>query len=199
MELRFFVAVLLGALLSGAGASPVAAQQAAPASIDIAVVDVQKILRESAASRMIRPQLAKLKKEFQAEFKKKEETLRAANEDLNRQRAILSPDAYEAQRKAFRERATAAQREVQTARRRFDGALATAMRKVHGSLLAITRKYAAERGIKLILPKSGVLLMVPRYDITAEILARLNKQLPTLKVELPPVSRAAPKGKDRKK
>jgi len=191
--LRFIGFALAGVLLGGFGALPAAAQKA-PSQVEIAVVDVQKILRESAASRTIRPQLDKLKTEYQAEFKKKEDSLRAANQDLVRQRAILSPEAYEAQRKAFRERATAAQREVQTARRRFDAALAAAMRKVHGSLLVITKKYAEERGIKLILPKSGVLMMSPNFDITEEILARLNKQLPSLKIELPPLPATAPNG-----
>lgn len=197
---RLFGIALAGALLVGGfGTQLAAAQVAPPPRIDIAVVDVQKILRESAASRTIRPQLEKLKKEYQAEFKQKEDALRAANQDLNRQRAILSPEAYEVQRKAFRERATAAQREVQTARRRFDGALAAAMRKVHGSLLTITKKYAEERGIKMILPKSSVLMMVPNFDITGEILARLNKKLPSLKIELPPVPNPAPRGTGNKK
>jgi len=192
---RLIHIAMLGALF-GVPVIPAAAQQAAPETLEIAVVDVQRILRDSAASRNIRPQLEKLKQDFQARFKKQEEVLRAANQDLNRQRAILSPEAYEAQRKAFRARASEAQREVQAARRQFDSALATAMRRVHTTLLGITQKYAQEKGIKLILPRSGVLLMKPSFDITAELLKRLDKQLPSLKVELPPASATAPKGKD---
>lgn len=197
MLIKLIRNALLGIWI-GIAAGPAVAQQAGSGSLDIAVVDVQRILRDSAASRNIRPQLEKLKEEFQARFKKQEDVLRAANQDLNRQRAILAPEAYEAQRKAFRERASEAQRQVQAARRQFDGALAIAMRKVHSTLLGITQEYAQEKGIKLILPKSGVLLMKPSFDITAELLKRLDKKLPTLKIELPPVSPAASKGKDGK-
>lgn len=199
MIVRLSGIALLAALIGFVAPAAAAEKKPGSMSIEIAVVDVQKILRESAASRTIRPQLAKLKKEYQARFKKKEEELRAANQDLNRQRAILSPEAYEAQRKAFRERATAAQREVQAAQRRLDGALATAMRKVHHTLQGITAAYAQEKGIMMILPKSGVLLMETRFDITEEILARLNKKLPSLTIELVPESPGNPGGKNGKK
>lgn len=207
--LRFSAIMLLGALLGIAApgttiAQKVSAQKSAEqktgvGTLEIAVVDVQKILRQATASKTIRPQLAKLKKQYRARFKKQEQELRAANQDLSRQRAILSPEAYEQQRKAFRKRASKVQREVQAARRRLDGALASAMRKVHRALRGITAKYARQEGIQLILPKSGVLLMETRFDITDEILQRLNKQLPTVKLELPPVAADGATGKNGKK
>ncbi len=202
--LRILAIMLMGAVSGGLVPGPAAAQQAdAPKtgaiSLEIAVVDVQKILREATASKTIRPQLAKLKQEYRARFKKQEQELRAASQDLSRQRAILSPEAYEQQRKAFRKRASKVQREVQAARRRLDGALASAMRKVHRALRGITAKYARQEGIQLILPKSGVLLMETRFDITDEILQRLNKQLPTVKLELPPVAADGATGKNGKK
>lgn len=198
--LRFFgVALCLGTLAGGLVPGPAVAQKAGAGTFEIAVVDVQKILREAAASRTIRPQLAKLKKEYRARFKKMEEVLRAANQDLNRQRAILSPEAYKVQRKAFRKRASETQREVQAAQRQLDGSLATAMRKIHRTLQRITAKFAEDKGIKLILPKSSVLLMETRFDITEEILKRLNEQLPSLTIKVPPAPAGGSKGKDGKK
>lgn len=202
--LRFSAIMLLGSLLviaapGTATAQKAGAQKTGASSLEIAVVDVQKVLREATASKTIRPQLEKLKKEYRARFKKQEQELRAANQDLSRQRAILSPEAYEEQRKAFRKRASKVQREIQAARRRLDRALATAMRKVHRTLRGITAKYARQEGIQLILPKSGVLLMETRFDITDEILKRLNKQLPTLTLELSPVAADGETGKNGKK
>ena len=52
--IRIFAIVLLGAVMGGIALAPLAAQQAGAVSLDIAVVDVQKILRQSAASRTIR-------------------------------------------------------------------------------------------------------------------------------------------------
>jgi len=199
MLLRLLAIMLLGAVVVVATPRTVTAQQTGALSLEIAVVDVQKILRQSLASRTIRPQLAKIRKKYRERFKKQEQELRAANQDLARQRTILSPEAYEAQRKAFRLRASNAQREVQAAQRRLDSVVATAMRKVHRTLQGVTAKYASEKNIKLILPKSGVLLMETRFDITAEILKRLNKKLPALTLQLSPPTAAGLKGKDGKK
>ena len=41
--------------------------------------------------------------------------------------------------------------------------------------------------------------METRFDITAEILKRLNKQLPSLTLELPPVASDGTTGKNGKK
>jgi len=196
--LRSLQILLIGAALGGPPATA-AEPKGAVGSPQIAIVDVQKILRESAASRSLRPQLIKLKEDYQARFKKTEEDLRAQNQDLNRQRAILSPEAYEAQRTAFRKRASVVQREVQAAQRQLDGALANAMGRVHDTFVRITEKYAREKGIRLILPRSGVIMMDTRYDITAAILKELNKQLPTLKIQLPPAGGTGADGKDGKK
>ncbi|MEE8333076.1 MAG: OmpH family outer membrane protein [Alphaproteobacteria bacterium] len=197
--LRLLAVMIFGNLLGVSTLASAAEPKVSATSLEIAVVDVQKILRESEASKTIRPQLAKLKKEYRARFKQQEQDLRAANQDLSRQRTILSPEAYDEQRKAFRKRASKVQREVQAAQRQLDGALATAMRKVHRALLGITAKYARKEGVMMILPKSGVLLMEPRFDITGEILKRLNKQLPTVTIELPSASADGAARKDGKK
>lgn len=198
---RGLAVVILCAIVPLSPALAAAATSKSSSKLDIAVVDVRRILRESLATRAIRPQMEKLKKDYQDRFRKQENELRAANQDLHRQRTILSPEAYEAQRKAFQRRATAVQREVQAAQQQLDRALARSMGKVHRALQLIVAKYAEEKRVKLILPKSGVLLMETRLDITDEILKRLNGKLPTVKVELPKMAGAAqdaPQAKGRK-
>ena len=55
----------------------------------------------------------------------------------------------------------------------------------------MTKEYAEEKGLKIILPKSGVLLMETRFDITQEILKRLNQRLPSVKVVMPAAAEKA--------
>jgi Skp family chaperone for outer membrane proteins len=80
---------LAAALLPLAARGPAGAQQA-PQTV-VAVVDVQKILEESKASKTVQAALDKQRTAFQNDISKQENTLRTADQDLSRQRATLSP------------------------------------------------------------------------------------------------------------
>ena len=183
-----FLVVLLcitrGALLPAAAAD--GKQPDVP--FKFAVINLQKILREAAATRTIRPQMEKLKQSYQKKFKRYETELRAANQDLQRQRTIISPEAYATRLKAFKERVNKVQREVQSVRRMLDRAGSDALGKVHRQFRQITIELAKERSIQLIVPRSGLIYVDPRYDISDEVLKRLNKELPSVTVVLPKIT-----------
>ena len=189
------VVVLIASMLS---ASPIAiAQDKASTSVRFAVINLQKILREAAATKTIRPQIAKLKKSYEGRFKKLGQELRANDQDLQKQRSILSPEAYASKRKAFKNRINSLQRDVQAVQRLLDRAGRNAMGKVHRAFDEVRREIAKEKSLQLILPRSGLLHVDPRYDITNEVLKRLNKKLPSVKVSMPTQKRSP--GKNKKK
>ena len=170
---------------SGFSTTAVAADARLPDTVKFAVVDMQKVLREAAATRAIRPQMDKLKETYQQKFKIYEETLKAENLDLQRQRAILAPEAYADQQKAFKKRVNERQREVQAVRRMLDQVSSAALSKVHRAFQEITMELAKERSLNLVMQKSGLLFVNPEYDLSADILKRLDKRLPRVAVELP--------------
>ena len=153
-------------------------------SSSIGVIDVQKVLRSSVAARSIRPQMEKLKADYQKRFKKSEAGLLKAKQDLERERAIL-PEGYAERRKAFERRVNDTQRQVQGVNRLLDGALANAMRKVHKTLRDITKELAQERSLQFVVPKRVLIFYEKRVDITQEVSRRLNKRLPRVKVVMP--------------
>jgi Skp family chaperone for outer membrane proteins len=187
-----FSAILLAMLAGFAIAGPASAQSAKSAASSggpverIGVVDVQKILRDSSATRAIRPQLDKMKNNYQAQFKKEEDELRAADQDLERQRAILSPEAFNEKRNEFQKRANELQRKVQEARQLLDESLGNAMGIVQDRLRDVLIQVRDEHKLQLILFRSAVIAMEPRFDITDEVLKRLNQKLPSVTVKLPP-------------
>ncbi len=173
-------AVLIAALIGGT--SPAGAQNS---SVSIAVVDVQSILRDSKASKSVRPQIEELRSTYQAAVRKREDELRGASENLQRQRAILSSDAFAKKRREYESKARAAQTEFQTRKRQLDGAYSIAMGKVQRSMLIAAAKVANERKLDLVLPKSIVILSAKDLDITKEVLERVDKTLPSVKVTMP--------------
>lgn len=179
-----FGLVLLVCVLA---AMPVTAQEKSrPTSmLAVAVIDVQRIIRESLATKSMRPQLKKLQSSYEKEFKRQEQELRKANRDLIGQRVILSPEAYAERRRELQKKATAVQRSVQEKKRIIDQAIGRTMGKLNRELYRITKEIAKEQSIGLVFVKSAVFLSTKPHDITAQALQRLNKRLPSVNVTVP--------------
>ena len=176
-------AILLGiaAAVLSIGASSFATAQDRPPSIGI--VDVQKILRDSQASRSLRPQIEKLRQNYQTSVRKRETELRKASQELQRQRAILSSQAFAKRRNDYEEMARKAQVDFQQRKRRIDNAYGAAMRVIQKSMVVAAAKTAEERNFDIVLPKSLVLLADQKLDITGEVLRRIDESLPSVKLE----------------
>ena len=167
-------------------AAPAMAQQKAPAStIKFAVVNFQKIFREADATRSIAPQIDKLKKSYEVQFKEFQKKLQTAERDLQNQRAILSPEAYAEKQNAFKNQVNGVQRNVQSVQRMVGRVEGEAYKKVRQEFHLITQEIAKERSLDLIFPRSGLIHVDSRYDISDEILTRLNKRLPSVTVKMP--------------
>ena len=154
-------------------------------SLSVAVIDVQRVLRKSTATKSILPQLEGIKRSYEKEIRQQEKELRAANQDLLRQRAILTPEAYNERRKKFERRAGDAQRNLQNTKRTLDQAVGRARNKVRRALMMIAQEIAKERSLNLVLPRSAILVMEMKLDITTEVIKRLDKRLPSVAIALP--------------
>jgi len=180
-------AALLAALLSiAAPGRPAVAQAAAgPSELPIAVVDVQGIMREAKGARSIHEQIEARRSTYQGEVSGEEKRLRQAEQDLAQQRAILAPDAYQQKVREFQSKVAEVQRQVQVRKRDLDEAFAKAMNEVRKALVSVVAEIAEQRGIKLVLFKSQIVIAEKSLDVSDETLQRLNERLPTVKVELP--------------
>lgn len=174
-------ALLVVALLL-LGAAGVSAQKMPAPSI--AVMDVQGIIRDSAAAKSVRPQARKLRSEFQKDVRRQQDELRKAEQALAQQRAILSPEAFAKKRRDFDTRARQAQRDVQARKRVLDSAFGAAMEEVRRTLIIVAQELAKEQKVNIVLPKSVVFLSIKSLDLSKQALQRLNKRLPSVKVVL---------------
>lgn len=151
----------------------------------MAIVDIQKIMRESAASVSIRDQIDQVRSGFQSDLDAKEERLRQTDEELKRQRAILAPEAFEEKRAAFEEEVLGVQREVQGRNSVIEQAIGGATAKIREKLIPILAKIMEERGATVLMDKSQVLVSDKDLEVTTTALNRLNKSLPEVTVEIP--------------
>ena len=151
----------------------------------VAVLDVQRILREAKAMKNIRDQVSQLRKTYQQEIETKQADLRKENEDLRRKRSILSSDAFDEERRKFDQKVAEVQRLVQSRNQQLDRANAEAVIEVQKVYNQIVLELANERSYGLIFRKSATIVVHPPIEVTPEVLARLDKRLPAVKVAPP--------------
>lgn len=170
------VATLLAAFLWMAIHSGLGAQE--PNSPVFAIIDIQRVLRESTAVKSLSRDIEERKGRYQGELRKKEETLRKADRELTRQRSILSAEAYAQKRGELERKVATHQRAARKRKRGLDQLFARGMSKVRSELAKIAKEIAEERGLDLILSKATVVIVKPEFEITKEAVNRLNTRLP---------------------
>ncbi len=193
--LAFFA---VGALLGGA----VLAQDKAEAAVDeaakdavampqplVAVIDFQRVVKESAAGRSIREEIDSRHAQFQIEIKKLQEGLDASRKELSSRPAGMSDAVYSEKRAEFRKRVNSLKTLIQDRKRKLDLMFNTGMREVDRALAGVLKELAKERGINLILNagrgRGLVLFAESGIVITDEALRRLDARLPTARLTKP--------------
>jgi outer membrane protein len=159
--------------------------QGAGGAVKVAVIDINSIIRDGFAFNAIREQIGKYRQVFQAEIQKEEEALRNANQELARQRTLLTVEAFAEKRRNFEKRVAGVQRLVQQRKKNLDRAQGEAMGKIQNSLNKIVTAFSTEQGISLILRKDQTILAGKALQITKVVLDRLNAAMPTIKVAAP--------------
>ncbi|MEZ5691849.1 MAG: OmpH family outer membrane protein [Rickettsiales bacterium] len=149
----------------------------------IAVVDIQRIMQSSTAAQDVRSQLEKKQKAFQDEITKKEKELKKEDEEIVKKKSVLSKKAFEEKVLAFRKKATATQKDVQSKKVLLDNAFQRALNDIQKNVTEIISDIAKEKGFYIALPTSQILYANTALDISDEVLKRLNKQLPKLTVK----------------
>lgn len=172
--------IALGTLALAALPRPIAAQPL-PATV-AAVVDHQRIMRDSKAAKSIQQQLEVRRKLYLDQLAKEEQRLAELGKELSRQRTVLAAEVFAQKRKEYEEAVQALQRASNERRRQLDEALGAANAQVRQALKEVVDELAETRGFNLVLPASALLLFSPKIDITDEVMARLDRKLPSVKL-----------------
>ena len=151
----------------------------------VAVVDVQRIMQESSASKGIQKAIESQRDSYQKEIQSLEGKLQNAENELRKQQTVLAPDAFAAKRRDFEKQVADVQRTVQARKRTLDTAFNDAMTNVQKTMLEIVQDIADERGANVVIPRNLLVLFASNLDVTEPVLERLNKQLPTVAVTIP--------------
>ena len=174
----------------GPAASPA---PAASAGLSILVVDVQSLLQNSKSAKMVRQQIEQKRGEYTKEISHQEEVLRQERDTLQRQQASLSAEALNQKAKDFQQKVNELDRTVQAKRQALEKSNAEALEKIQEAMLKIITGISKDRKANLVFQRSELVLFDQGFDVTDEVLQKLDEQLPTLTVNfVAPVVSPAP-------
>lgn len=176
-----FLAIVAMAVCFACASVPVSAQ----ALSGVATIDFQRIQRDSSAGKSIKAQLDKQAAAHQQEIAKQENELRNAEQELNRQRTLISPEAFNERRRQYEQKFANLQRDVQNRKRDMNNSVVAAERVMEQSLQTVVEQLVTERKLSLVLRKELTVYTAPEFEITDEVMKRLNAKLPSVKVTTP--------------
>ena len=175
------IVFITGAVLAG----PAQAQDVEkPPVPSIAIVDVEKILRESLAVKSARKQIDEIAGDLQQQIASEEEKLRSEEQQLQQQRAILTPEVYTERRQGLQERAAALQQRARSMRQTLDRGMAQTMQRIQLVLFEEVGKLSEEIGVNLVLPRTQIVVAFDSFDISEQALKRLNERLSEVEMSL---------------
>jgi len=162
--------------------APAAVPSPGTTGLSILVVDVQSLLQNSKSAKMVRQQIEQKRAEYAKDISKQEETLRQERDTLQRQQSSLSAEALNQKGREFQQKVNELDKNVQGKRQALERSNVEALEKIQEAMLKIITDIAKERKANLVFQRSELVLFDQGFDVTDEVLQKLDEQLPTLTV-----------------
>ena len=151
-------------------------------SVSIAVLDAERIFKESKVFGHIQSQLEERAGNLQAENTTKQEDLQARHQDLESKKNALSQAAYESKMQALKDEFEGVNRETYKEKLILDRAYKKSLKDVDEQFTDIIQKYAQDKDIQIVLNKAQSIYADPTLDVTDEIKGMLDSKMPSYKI-----------------
>jgi outer membrane protein len=183
-------------LALGLAAGPAAAQApAAPATgSKIGVIEVQRIVQESAVGKESLARVQKLQQGKQEDLQKRQKELRDLEQKIQDQGKALSEDAMEKLQKEYQGKAVDLKRFQDDAQRELEEAQRKELGDLEKRIMPVITDVAKEQGYQLVFNKfnSGLLFADDKsVDLTDAVITKFNSQIAAPKAGAAPAKPAA--------
>lgn len=155
--------------------------------LKIGILDIDKVLHESLVGKFIQTQVDQKRAELQKEIEGHEANLR---EDEKQLRELQSkegtpPEELRKKQETFEGKVDGIQKSFGIKSKALEEVFSAARAEVIQTIMKLVSEIADERQITLVIPKNVVMFRDEAYEFTNELMTRLNKRLPTVKINLP--------------
>ena len=150
----------------------------------LAVVNMDKVLRDAKATERVRELLDDKREEFQNDFAMREAGLLQIEKDLQAKRTILSEEAYRAEVNQFQNEVASIQQEIQFKRQALDKAFQEAQDEIKSLAAEIVAEIAGLQKLDVVLNKNAALVFRQDLDITEFVILKLNERTKNARLEI---------------
>ncbi|MBC6443855.1 MAG: OmpH family outer membrane protein [Alphaproteobacteria bacterium GM202ARS2] len=150
----------------------------------VGVIDIQAILRDSKAAQSLREQVDKETRKYRDQWVKRRDKIKDMQQDLERQRGLLSQDAFDKKYREWEKEATAFNREVKGREDELTLASNEALALLNEDLLKIIQQLKLKSNVNLVVGRSQVLIMDDQMDLTPHALKALDKARPKINLDI---------------
>ena len=143
----------------------------------IVYLDLDKVVSNTKAGKLIINELKKSKKTALSKFEKKEKELKKIENDINKQKNILSEDELKKKITNFRKEISIFQNNKQKVINEFNQKKIDEFNKFFEKITPLIENYAKEKKIDIVLDKKNIFLASKKKDITQEIIKIIDSSI----------------------
>ena len=155
-----------------------------PAAVDVLIVQLQYVVSQSKSGVSLRKQSEGLNKEVIELRDEVSNDLQAKGKKLEEDKTLLAPEVFQERLNSLQTEAESKQQELQTKVQKIQEAIQRASASIDSVMSPILTEIVNEKGAKILLDRQAILFGDPKLDISAEVVKRLNKRLPDIKVTI---------------
>lgn len=151
----------------------------------LAVVDMQKVLEQSAAGKKLQKKLEDMGDKLGKEVKSRLEKLKQTEDNIVKQQSLLSEEAFKKQVQAFEKKLVTERKEIAESQNSLKGKTIDFSKQLTRIAMTLAKKMAEEKGLNAILLENQLVYFNPETtpNITQELIKLLDKEYPELKEE----------------
>ena len=154
------------------------------AAEDVLIVNLQYVVSQSKSGVSLRKQSEVLNKEVIDLRDEVTKELQAKGKKLEEDKTLLAPEVFQERVTALQTEAESKQQELQAKVQKIQEAIQRASTSIDSVMSPILTEIVNEKGAKILLDRQSILFGDPKLDISAEVVKRLNKRLPDIKVTI---------------
>ena len=143
----------------------------------IVYLDLDNIVANTKAGKLIISNLEKSKKSTLAKFEKKEKELKKIENDINKQKNILSEEDLKKKLVEFRKEINIFQNDRQNVINDFNKKKVKEFNNFFQKITPIIQTYVSEKNIDIVLDRKNIFVASKKKDITQEIIKIIDSKI----------------------
>ena len=143
----------------------------------IVYLDLDNVVSNSKAGKIILSKLENSKKEALIKFEKKEKDLKKIEDQIKKQKNIISEDEFKKKIVEFRKEVSNFQKERQKVSNEFNQKRKKEFEEFFKKITPIIENYVSENNIDMVLDKKNIFVGSKKKNITGEIIRIIDKKI----------------------